>query len=137
MASALSLGWAVQFAFAVVMTVAVALAAFLLGLVFGMAGAWAKLQRGRLPRAIGDLYTTVVRGVPDLLIIYLFFFGSSQALMAVARLFGYDGYVGLDAFGVGAVAIGLVSGAYSSEVIRGAVLAIPRGELEAGRAVGM
>src|SRR3546814_7238082 len=58
--------------------------------------------------------------------------------MAVARgLFGYDGYIELNAFTIGAIALGTVSGAYSTEVIRGAVLVVPKGQLEAARACGM
>jgi octopine/nopaline transport system permease protein len=71
-------------------------------------------------------------------VIYLLFFGGNQAVMAIARsVFGYDGYIELNAFTIGAIALGTVSGAYSTEVIRGAVLAVPRGQIEAARACGM
>lgn len=112
--------------------------AFVLGVVIGSFGAAAKLSYLPPLRWLGRGYTTLIRGVPDLLVIYLLFFGGSNAVMAVARsVFGYDGYIELDAFTIGVIALGTVSGAYSTEVIRGAVLAVPRGQIEAARACGM
>ncbi|WGF89239.1 ABC transporter permease [Marinivivus vitaminiproducens] len=131
-------GWGDEMLRATAMTVAVALASFALGLVLGMAGAAAKLSNSLILRTLGDVYTTLVRGIPELLIIYLLFFGGSLAIMAVMRgLFAYDGYVEIDSFTIGAVAVGVVSGAYSTEVIRGAVRAVPRGQIEAAIAMGM
>jgi len=78
-----------------------------------------------------------VRGVPELLVIYLLLFGGSGMIMAVAGVFGYSGYVELNAFSIGVAAVGLISGAYSTEVIRGAVKAVPYGQIEAARACGM
>jgi octopine/nopaline transport system permease protein len=86
---------------------------------------------------VAGVYTTVVRGVPELLVIYLLFFGGNQAVMFVAQVFGYDGYIELHAFTIGMFAVGIISGAYSTEVIRGAVLSVPKGELEAAYAIGM
>lgn len=122
---------------AALMTVAVSTSAMLLGLVIGTLGAIAKLADPAPLRWLAGAYTTVVRGVPELLVIYLLFFGGNQAAMFVAGLFGVDGYIELDAFAIGTLAVGLVSGAYASEVIRGAALAVPKGELEAARAIGM
>jgi octopine/nopaline transport system permease protein len=130
-------GWGDELARATLMTLAVASCAFLLGLVFGSLGAWAKSTGGRPADLAVDVYTTVVRGIPELLVIYLLFFGGSGALMFFARMFGHTGYIELNAFATGAVAIAIVNGAYSLEVIRGAVQAVPRGEIEAARAFGM
>lgn len=118
-------------------TVVIAALAFLLGLAIGMVGASAKLAGGRVLRGAAATYTTVFRGVPELLVIYLFFYGSSSAAMAVAGVFGYTGYIEFSPFMVGVLAVGIVSGAYSTEVFRGAILAIPAGQIEAGRAFGM
>jgi octopine/nopaline transport system permease protein len=79
----------------------------------------------------------VLRGIPDLLVIYLFYFGGSAALSSITALFGYTGFVGMPAFMTAALAIGIVNGAYQAEVLRGAYLAIPKGELEAAKACGM
>ena len=130
-------GWGGQLLGGTAMTVAVSVSAFALGLVFGALGASAKLSRSLALTGIAEVYTTVVRGVPELLVIYLLFFGGSGMVMAVARVFGYDGYIELNSFSIGVLAVGLISGAYSTEVIRGAVQAVPHGQIEAARACGM
>ncbi len=130
-------GWGDEMARAAAMTLAVSIAAMLLGLLLGTLGAAAKLSVIVPLRWLVEGYTTVARGVPELLIIYLLFFGSSGAVMFVAGLFGYHGYIEVNAFTIGAVAIGAISGAYSTEVIRGAVLAVPHGQIEAAQAIGM
>ena len=130
-------GWGDEMLRAALMTLAVSLSAMTLGLVFGTLGAAAKLSGFWPLRALAGTYTTVARGVPELLVIYLLFFGGNRSLMFVAGLFGYDGYIELDAFVIGAFAVGLISGAYSTEVIRGATLSVPKGEFEAAYAIGM
>jgi octopine/nopaline transport system permease protein len=130
-------GWGDELALAACMTVAVAMGAFLLGLAIGSLGALAKLSGFRALETAADAYTTVMRGIPELLVIYLLFFGGSGALMFVAHIFGHAGYVEINAFATGVVAIAVVNGAYSTEVIRGAVLAVPKGQIEAAKAYGM
>ena len=130
-------GWGPAMLLGAVMTLAVAGCGFLLGAVIGTLGAWAKLAGGRLARGLADLYTTVLRGIPDLLVIYLFYFGGGMALSSIAHLFGATGFISLPGFAAGALAIGVVSGAHHTEVFRGAFRAVSRGELEAARAVGM
>ncbi len=131
-------GWGDEFLRGAMMTVAVATAAFLVGLVFGSIFAAFKLSSSRVLRLIGDIYTTVLRGIPELLVIYLVFFGGGALLRRIASgLFGYSGYIDLPVFAVGTLCIALSAGAYATEVIRGAVLAIPRGQFEAANAIGM
>jgi octopine/nopaline transport system permease protein len=130
-------GWGDEMLRAALMTLAVSVSSVLLGLVFGTLGAAAKLSVIPPLRWLAEGYTTIARGVPELLIIYLLFFGGSGAVMFVAGLFGYHGYIELNAFTIGTFAIGAISGAYSTEVIRGAVLAVPPGQLEAAKAIGM
>jgi octopine/nopaline transport system permease protein len=130
-------GWGDELALAALMTLAVASCAFLLGLVFGSLGALAKLSGVAALEVAADAYTTVTRGIPELLVIYLLFFGGSGALMFVARIFGHTGYIEVNAFVTGCVAVGIVNGAYSTEAIRGAVLAVPKGQIEAAKAYGM
>jgi len=129
-------GWGRQLLQAMGMTLAVSIAAFCVGLLLGLLGAWGSFG-GRGPRAASRIYTTVLRGVPELLVIYLFYFGGSAALTGLGHLFGAQGFLGLSGFMVGALSVGVVSGAYQTEVLRGAYNAIPRGELEAATAVGM
>jgi octopine/nopaline transport system permease protein len=130
-------GWGDEMLRGALMTLAVSLSSMALGLIFGALGAAAKLSAIPPARWLAEGYTTVVRGIPELLVIYLLFFGGSGAVMLVARVFGYGGYLELNAFTIGTFAVGIVSGAYSTEVIRGAVLAVPKGEIEAARAIGM
>jgi octopine/nopaline transport system permease protein len=130
-------GWGDEMLRAALMTLAVSLASMAVGLVSGTLGAAAKLSEIPPLRWLAEGYTTIARGVPELLIIYLLFFGGSGAVMFVARLFGYQGYIELNAFTIGTTAIGAISGAYSTEVIRGAVLAVPPGQIEAAKAIGM
>jgi octopine/nopaline transport system permease protein len=132
-----SRGWGPSMLAAAGMTVAVSTAAFFVGMVIGTIGAWAKIGGGLIARAIADVYTTLLRGIPDLLVIYLFYFGGSAVVTAINRELGGNGFVSMPAFLVGAVAVGVVSGAYQTEVFRGAYGAIARGEIEAARAVGM
>ncbi|HZH25912.1 MAG TPA: ABC transporter permease subunit [Azospirillaceae bacterium] len=130
-------GWGDELLRGAGMTLVLAALGFALGLVFGTMGAAAKLSGSRILRIVAEAYTTVIRGVPELLVIYLFFFGSSGAIMFFARMFGHAGYVGVDAFTVGVLGLGVISGAYATEVIRGAFQAVPTGQIEAGRAIGM
>jgi octopine/nopaline transport system permease protein len=130
-------GWGDEMLRAALMTFAVSLSSMVLGLALGTLAAAAKLSPIAPARWLAEGYTTVVRGVPELLIIYLLFFGGSGAAMFAAGLFGYHGYIELNAFTIGTFAIGAISGAYSTEVIRGAVLTVPRGQIEAAEAIGM
>ena len=130
-------GFGAQLAVGTLMTVEIALAALALGLLLGLGGAAAKLSRFRALRLIGGLYTTLVRGVPELLVVLIVFFGASLAVQGVARWFGHDGYVEVSPFVAGVIALGLAFGAYATEVFRGAFQAVPPGQIEAAMAVGM
>lgn len=130
-------GWGGLLLLGALMTVAVTLTSLAIGSVFGSLVAWAKLSRGLLPRLVGDAYTTVFRGVPELLIIYLIYFGGSRAVTSIGAMFGLEGFLGLPSFLAGALAVGVISGAYQAEVYRGAFLAVSKGEIEAARAIGM
>jgi octopine/nopaline transport system permease protein len=130
-------GWGLAMLWGAVMTLAVAGCGFLLGAAIGTLGAWAKIAGDRVLRGLADLYTTVLRGVPDLLVIYLFYFGGGMVLSPIGHLFGASGFISLPGFAAGALAIGVVSGAHHTEVFRGGFRAVSRGELEAARAAGM
>ena len=131
-----STGWGDELFFATLMTIAVALAALLIGFILAAIFTSFKLSKNKILNLIGGIYTTVFRGVPELLVIYLFFFGGSGAVMYVAKIFGYDGYIEVNAFLTGAISIGIISGAYSTEVFRGAVQSIDKGQFEASKVLG-
>lgn len=130
-------GWGTALLLAALLTVALTLCALLVGSVFGALVAAAKLSQRRSLRAVGELYSTVFRGIPELLVIYLFYFGGSTAITAIGQWFGAEGFIATPPFLVGALAVGMISGSYQAEVYRGAYLAVSKGELEAARAIGM
>ena len=82
-------------------------------------------------------YIFVIRGTPLLVQIYLIFFGSSAGIMYISKIFGYHGYIELNAFTMGTISIGIISAAYSTEVFRGAYNIIDIGQIEAARALGL
>jgi octopine/nopaline transport system permease protein len=130
-------GWGDELFFAVLMTIAVSIVARVIGILFSFIFTPLKLSKFFFLRLIANSYTTFVRGIPELLIIYLFFFGGSASLMFVAKLFGYNGYIEINAFITGAFAIGIISGAYSTEVFRGAVQSLDKGQFEASKVLGL
>ena len=130
-------GWGDELFFATLMTMAVALTAIFIGFFFAAIFATFKLSKIKILNLIGSCYTTIFRGVPELLVIYLLFFGGSGAVMYVAKIFGYEGYIEVNAFLTGAISIGIVSGAYSTEVFRGAVQSIHKGQFEASEVLGL
>ena len=118
------------------MTIAVSIAAMLIGFIFALIFTPLKLSKNKFLNLIANFYTTVIRGVPELLVIYLFFFGGSSAIMFVASIFGYNDYIEINAFLTGAFSIGIISGAYSTEVFRGAIQSIDKGQFEASNVLG-
>ncbi|MBB3146341.1 octopine/nopaline transport system permease protein [Phyllobacterium trifolii] len=130
-------GWGAALLAGAWMTILIAISGFLIGSIIGTFGAWAKISGGRTIRGIADGYTTVLRGIPDLLVIYLFYFGGSAAVTAIGRFFGSEGFIGFPGFLAGALAVGITSGAQQTEVFRGAFKAVHRGEIEAAIACGM
>ena len=117
-------------------TIKLALTALAIGLVLGLSGALAKTSQNRILSTIGGLYSTIVRGVPELLWVLLMYFGTVNLMRALGQWLGMP-QLELSAFAAGSIALGLCFGAYATEVFRGALLAIPRGHREAGQALGM
>jgi len=131
------LGWGDEFLVATLMTIVVSICSMGLGIFIAIFAAWAKLTLSRSLNFISNLYTTVVRGIPELLVIYLIFFGGSAAVMKIAKVFGYNGYIELNAFTISVIAIGVISATYSTEVLRAAFLSIDRGQVEAAKTLGL
>ena len=130
-------GWGDELFYATLMTIAVSITAMIIGFCFAAIFTPLKLSKNKLLNFIANSYTTVIRGVPELLVIYLFFFGGTGAVMYVASIFGYNEYIEINAFVTGAFAIGIISGAYSTEVFRGAVQSIDKGQFEAANVLGL
>ncbi|MCO7503775.1 MULTISPECIES: ABC transporter permease [Pseudomonas] len=118
------------------MTVQLALSALCLGLVLGLLGALAKTSPYKPLQWLGGFYSTLVRGVPELLWVLLIYFGTVSLMSKLGDLLNIPG-LELSAFSAGVIALGLCFGAYATEVFRGAILAIPKGHREAGLALGL
>lgn len=119
------------------MTLQLAFLSLGLSLLLGLIGASAKLSSLRLLRIPATLYTTLIRSVPDLVLILLIFYGGQDLLNRVAPLLGFDDYIDLNPLMAGIGTLGFIFGAYLSETFRGAFMAIPKGQAEAGMAYGM
>ena len=130
-------GWGDELFYATLMTIAVSITAMLIGFLFAAIFTPLKLSKHKSLNLIGNFYTTVIRGIPELLVIYLFFFGGSSAIMYVASIFGYFEYIEINAFITGSISIGIISGAYSTEVFRGAIQSIDKGQFEAAKVLGI
>ncbi len=119
------------------LTVAVSLLALVVATVLGLAGAAAKLSGPWLLKGLATLYTTVIRGIPDLVLMLLVFYGGTIAANHLLELAGSEQTVDIDPFLAGVLTIGFIYGAYMTEVFRGAIMAIPKGQAEAAHAFGM
>jgi len=131
------LGWGDEFLIAMLMTILVSILAMCLGIILAIFTAWAKVSYSKVLSIIANFYTTIVRGIPELLVIYLIFFGGSALLMKIAKIFGYNGYIELNALVISIIAIGIISATYSSEVLRAAYLSVPKGQVEAAKSLGL
>jgi len=114
----------------------IATGAFWLGLTIGFCCAMGKLHGGRTLRDTLSLYTTVVRALPELILILLLYYGLTDLVNRALMSFGFD-RISLSGVVAGVLVLGVVSGAYATEVLRGAIQAVPPGQIEAARAMGM
>jgi His/Glu/Gln/Arg/opine family amino acid ABC transporter permease subunit len=113
-------------------TLFVTTAGAVIGSLLGVMGAAAKLSPWRVAQKVASAYTVIVRGVPDLLVIFLVYYGGSTT---ISHLLGKP--VTVNAFLAGSIALGFVFGAYTTEIFRGALLEVPRGQTEAAAALGL
>lgn len=120
-----------------IVTIELAIASVLLAVLLGLIGAMGKLSDNPFPRTVAGAYTTLIRGVPDLVLMLLLFYGGQQLVNDLGEVTGLWGYVEINQFMAGTLTIGFIFGAYMTETFRGAILAIPPGQIEAGIACGM
>lgn len=104
--------------------------------VFGLIGAAAKLSDSRAARWSAEVYTTLIRGMPELVLMLLIFYGGQIGINKLAESQGWD-YIDIPPFTAGVLTIGFIFGAYLTETFRGAILAVPKGQAEAGLAFAM
>ncbi len=119
------------------LTISLALTSMALAIVLGLIGAAFRLSPIKWLALLGEAYATVIRGIPDLVLILLIFYGGQDVVNRVAPLLGFEDYIDLDPFSTGVFTMGFIFGAYLSETFRGAFMAIPKGQGEAGAAYGM
>ena len=117
-------------------SISIAFGGYLLGLLIGIGGSFGKLYGGPITRDLLACYTTIVRGVPELLLIVLLYYAGSDVVNQILMFFG-GSPVDINGLVAGIAVIGIVQGAYSTEVLRGAIKAIHPGQIEAGRSYGM
>ncbi|MGB3417104.1 MAG: ABC transporter permease [Mesorhizobium sp.] len=129
-------GWGANLLIGLLKSIEIAAGAFGLGLVIGICGAYGKLYGGPVVRDLFEVYTTVVRAVPELVLILLLYYAGTDLVNQLLALFGHAP-VDINGLVAGIGVLGVVQGAYSTEVLRGAILAIPQGQIEAARAYGM
>ncbi|MBL8523661.1 MAG: ABC transporter permease [Betaproteobacteria bacterium] len=120
-----------------IVTLTVALSSLVIAVLLGLLGAAMKLSKSRTAKFIATVYTTVIRGVPDLVLMLLIFYGGQLAINELAPKLGYADYIDINPFIAGVMTIGFIFGAYLTETFRGAIMAIPAGQREAGIAYGM
>jgi His/Glu/Gln/Arg/opine family amino acid ABC transporter permease subunit len=104
--------------------------------VFGLFGAAAKLSGSRAARWTAEVYTTLIRGMPELVLMLLIFYGGQIGINKLAEMQGWD-YIDVPPFLAGVLTIGFIFGAYLTETFRGAILAVPKGQMEAALAFAM
>lgn len=118
-------------------TIELGILSLLLAVTLGLLGAWGKLSKSRLGNFIASAYTTLIRGVPDLVLMLLLYFGGQTLLNEIGEATGWWEYVEISRFSAGVLTIGVIFGAYMTETFRGAFLAVSPGQIEAGIAYGM
>jgi polar amino acid transport system permease protein len=129
-------GWGGNLLRGAVSTLEISSCAYGLGLLLGLGGAMGKLTGGKSLRAVLDGYTTLVRSLPELLLIVMLYYLGTATLNQLLGSLGYAA-IHINGFMAAVVVLGFVQGAYSTEVLRGAIQSIPIGQIEAAKAYGM
>ena len=118
------------------MTIKLSVLSLLVSVLLGLIGASAKLSSMALLRIPAQLYTTLIRGVPDLVLMLLIFYSLQTWLTSFTDFMEWE-YIEINPFSAGVITLGFIYGAYFTETFRGALLAVPRGQFQAAKALGM
>lgn len=127
--------WQVPIRHGALVTIQISIGAFVVGMLIGIVAALAKLSGGPLAKRIANLYTTICRAIPELLLILLLYYAGTDALNGLLAAMGISS-IEIDGYLAAIIVLGIVQGAYSSEILRAAILAVPAGQLEAATAIG-
>ena len=131
-----STGYGDELLWGAAMSLLIAVLAYGLGLLIGIAGALSKLGGSTLTRTIAEGYTTLVRAVPELILILILYYAGTATLNQLLEQAGFAA-MAINGFAAAVLVLGFVQGAYSTEVLRAAIQAIPVGQMEAAKAYGM
>ena len=118
------------------MTIKLSVLSLFLSIVLGLIGASAKLSSSALLRVPAQVYTTLIRGVPDLVLMLLIFYSLQTWLTSLTDAMEWE-YIEINPFSAGVITLGFIYGAYFTETFRGAILSVPRGQIEAATAYGL
>ncbi|MDC5552613.1 histidine transport system permease HisQ [Acinetobacter baumannii] len=118
------------------MTIQLALLSLLLSVIIGLIGASSKLSNIKALRYIATAYTTLIRSVPDLVIMLLLFYSLQLGLNQITEALQMD-QIDINPFVAGVITLAFIYGAYFTETFRGAFQSVPRGQIEAAMAYGM
>jgi polar amino acid transport system permease protein len=129
-------GWGGVLLAGAVSTITISLGAYLMGMLIGLLGAMGKLKGGRIILFVMDLYTTGVRAIPELILIIGLYYAGTDGINKLLVALGLPS-IEINGFFAAVAVLGIVQGAYMTEVFRGAILAIPIGQIEAANAFGM
>ena len=131
-------GYGDEFVRGILFTLQISVCGYILAFVLGLLGAGAKLHGSKALYRVGDLYTTLVRAIPELLLILMIYYMGSSALNAALIAIGItERGIDISPFAAAVAALGFIYGAYLTDILRGAIQAIPKGQIEAARAYGM
>lgn len=130
-------GWGDEILSGVGVTVSLALATLPLGLALGFLVALARQSSEATLRLAAGIYTTVFRGLPELLTLFLVYYGAQIGIQQLVRLFGAETTIEINSFVAGMAALGMVFSAFASEVFLSAFRAMPRGQYEGAYALGL
>ncbi|MFX5002003.1 histidine ABC transporter permease HisQ [Acinetobacter baumannii] len=118
------------------MTIQLALLSLLLSVIIGLIGASSKLSNIKALRYIAIAYTTLIRSVPDLVIMLLLFYSLQLGLNQITEALQMD-QIDINPFVAGVITLAFIYGAYFTETFHGAFQSVPRGQIEAAMAYGM
>ncbi|MDR0253998.1 MAG: ABC transporter permease subunit [Brucellaceae bacterium] len=131
-------GWGDELVWGLLMTLQISLVSYIVAALFAFLGAAAKLSSNPVVRFAADCYTTIVRSLPELLVVLLLYFSVASGMERLLKHFGLVGErFEFSPFWAAVIALAFVCGAFMTEVLRAAFMAVPRGQVEAGIAIGM
>jgi polar amino acid transport system permease protein len=130
-------GWGDELIRGACLSLGISLAAYLVGLILGLIGAVAKISGNRIAAGLASTYTTIIRSIPDILVIFLVYYTATDALRFLISLTGLSAEFEVNGFAAATFALGVVQGGYTTEVLRGAIVAVSRGQTEAAFSLGL